>query len=275
MKSKLEQIIQFPQNLQQKEGYWQYLASDFGAYLQKYLKVFEQQRQESGMIPPTEKDWKLLPFGSFAKTPDWKWRRQSLRIFKKVTQGKHFESVLEIGPWNGWLTKFLAQKSEVIIAADYFVLAFDGIANIRDFAENIVSVQCNVATISTDFKTHSFDLIVLNHNLSFMENPVDYINGLIPLLKPNGLIISVGNVFYKNPQNKIQANILMAENYKRLYQKDLYIQPVKGYMDYEDKKALTNSGFIIKEYKVKLVQNWYSRFNGKAPYYSYIIYKNA
>jgi len=107
-----------------------------------------------------------------------------------------------------------------------------------------------------------------------MNNPVVYINDLIPLLKSNGMIISLGNTFFKNPQKKIKTNILFANQFYNKYNLDLYIQPVKGYLDFNDKKSLKDSGFQIKKYKSKFWQNCYTKFNLKAPLYTYITYKN-
>ncbi|WP_284653711.1 class I SAM-dependent methyltransferase [Flavobacterium terrisoli] len=274
MHYKLKDIIQFPDRLQDKGSHWQYLVPEFGIYLQNYLTVFEQHRKEIGLIP-TEKDWKQLPFGPFANTSDWKWRRQSLAIFQNLTKHRAFNCSLEIGPWNGWLTKFLAEKSKTVIAADYFVCPFDGIGNIQTLVDNIVAIQCNVDTIKTDFKPQSFDLIVLNHNLAYMNNPVDYIQQLIPLLKPGGMIISLGNAFLKTPEKKISANDFLAKQFYNRYGMDLYIQPVKGYLDFEDIQQLENSGFEIEVYKDKYWQNLYSKLNPAAPFYTYITYKNV
>lgn len=274
MQDKIINIVQFPDRIKKEASYWKYLTSEFDCYLQNYLSVFEQYRKEIKVIPPSEEDWKLLPFGSFAKDPSWKWRRESLSIISKIIKNKKFDCTLEIGSWNGWLTKTLAQHSEVVIAADYFVCPFDGIGNVASFAENILPVQCNVDTLKTDFKPGVFDLIVLNHNLSYMNNPAEYIQQLIPLLQPNGTIISLGNTFYKNPVQKIKTNETFAENFHDKYNLDVYIQPVKGFLDTNDKKSLINSNFKIVAYPYKLMQNSYSIFNPKAPYYCYIVYKN-
>jgi SAM-dependent methyltransferase len=274
MQHKLNDIIQFPDWLLNKGSHWQYLAPEFSVYLQNYLIVFEQYRKEIGIIP-TEDDWKQLPFGSFATTSDWKWRRQSLSIIQNLTENKNFDCTLEIGPWNGWLTKYLAENSKTVVAADYFVCPFDGISNIQTLAKNIVAVQCNVDQIKTDFKLHSFDLIVLNHNLAYMNNPVNYIRLLIPLLKSGGLIISLGNAFFRNPEKKISTNAFLAQQFHNRYGMDLYIEPVKGYLDFEDKEKLETSGFQIRPYQDKFWQNLYSKCDAKAPFYTYITYKNV
>ncbi len=274
MQDKLNDIVTFPNRLQNQGSYWQYLAPDFSVYLQNYLAVFESYRKEIGLIPAAE-DWKQLPFGPFSQNSDWKWRRQSLSIIQNLTRNKNFDSTLEIGSWNGWLTKHLAQKSKTVIAADYFICPFDGIGNIQNFAENIVAVQCNLEQIQIDFKPESFDLIVLNHHLAYMNNPVDYIQQLIQLLKPNGMIISLGNTFFKNPERKIKANAAFAEQFHVKYGMDLYIQPVKGYMDFDDQNALKNYSFQIKAYPAKLLQNIYSKWNISAPFYTYLIYQQT
>lgn len=273
MQDKLFNIVQFPDRIKKETSYWKYLTSEFDSYLQNYLSVFEKYRKEINVIPYSEEDWKLLPFGSFAKDSSWKWRRESVAIVSKIIKNKKFNCTLEIGSWNGWLTKTLAKQSKVIIAADYFVCPFDGIGNIASLAENILPVQCNIDTLKTDFKPGTFDLIVLNHNLSYMNNPAEYIQQLIPLLQPNGTIISLGNTFYKNPDQKIKNNKAFAENFYDNYNLDVYIQPVKGFLDQDDKKSLINSNFKIAAYPNQLIQNLYSILNSKAPFYCYIIYK--
>ncbi len=245
MQSKLANLVQFPNRMKRKDSYWSYLTPEFDLYLQDYLSVFEKYRKEIQIIPPSEQDWKLLPFGSFASDSSWKWRRESLSIITKIIKKKKFECVLEVGSWNGWLTKTLAQHSEIVIATDYFVCPFDGIANISSLAENIIPIQCNVDELKTDFKPKVFDLIVLNHNLSYMNNPAEYIQHLIPLLQPNGTIISLGNTFYKNPENKIVLNATFAKNFNDNYHRNVYIQPVKGYLDQNDKIILLDSNFKI------------------------------
>ena len=272
MQPKLNEIVYFVDNLRDKGDYWQYLAPDFADFLQNYLEVFEHHRQEIGVIP-MEDDWKQLPFGKFAKDSSWKWRRQSLEIIQHLTKDKLFETTLEIGAWNGWLTKFLAQNSKTVIATDYFVCPLDGISNIQVLSKNIIAVQCNLEKISTEFRPESFDLIVLNHHLSYMNNPVDYIKNLIPLLKPKGMIIAVGNAFFRNPEKKIQANNAIAEQFHKKYDRDLYIQPVKGYMTFEDINSLKDLHFEIRPYNAKFLQNMYSKWNASAPFYAYLFYQ--
>lgn len=274
MQHRLNEITQFPDRLHNKGSYWQYLAPEFAVHLQNYLSVFEKYRQDTGAIS-TEKDWKLLPSGPFANNSYWKWRRQSLSITLNLIRDKKFQCVLEIGSWNGWLTKHLAENSKTVIATDYFSCPFDGIGNIQTFAENIIAVQCNLEEIKTDYKPGSFDLIVLNHHLAYMSNPVEFLQNLIRLLKPGGKIISIGNTFFQNPEKKIKANDTFAKGFFDHYGVNLYIQPVKGYMTFDDCDSIKDLGFQVKPYPQKFLQNIFSRWNISAPFYTYLIYQQT
>ena len=274
MQNRLNEITQFPDRLYNKGHYWQYLAPLFAAHLQNYLNVFEKYRQDIGAIP-SEEAWKLLPSGPFATTSDWKWRRQSLSIIQNLFRDKKFDCVLEIGSWNGWLTKHLAINAKTVIATDYFSCPFDGIGNIQTFAENIIAVQCNLEEIKTDYKPGSFDLIVLNHHLAYMSNPVEFLQNLIPLLRPEGIIISLGNTFFKNPEKKRKHNSTFAKRFFDHYGLNLYIQPVKGYMTYADCNFIKGLGFQVKPYQQKFLQNIFSRWNISAPFYTYLIYQQT
>lgn len=268
----LKNIVAFEDCLKLNDSYATYLTPEFEKHLKEYLSVFEQYRNNIQIIP-NEKEWKALPFGAFATDNSWKWRRQSLSLLKKEIKNQTFQTALEIGAWNGWLTKHLALQSETVIAVDYFTATFDGISNINTFAENIHAVQCNLETIAEDFKPETFDLIVLNHCLSYMKNPTAYIQELIRLLKPSGKIISLGNTIYNNPENKINQNKALADEFQKQYGMPLYIAPVKGYLDKTDQEALTKTGFTIKPYPQKILQNTYAKINRSAPVYVSIIYK--
>ncbi len=264
------------QNLLQDRGsYWKHMRPDFEAHLSDYLVVFEKYRSTIGIAPTNTSDWAALPFGSFADNASWAWRRQSLELLENHLEKTKPDTVLEIGAWNGWLTKYLAKKSNVVVAADYFVCSFDGIGNLKDLAENIYPVQCDVETIKTDFHPQSFDLIILNHCLTYTQNPTEFILNLIPLLKEDGAILSLGNTFYRNPSKKIRRNAKANENYKYAYNRTLYIQPVKGYMDLVDLSNLEKNGFQILNYPKMRIQNFISKIHPYKPSYKALLYKKT
>ncbi|MBK8599167.1 MAG: methyltransferase domain-containing protein [Flavobacterium sp.] len=272
--TKLENIVVHENWLQSSGSYWKYMTPAFEKHLLSYLPIFEKYRTDIGIAPTTHSDWEQLPFGAFANDASWKWRRQSLAILQHHLKQKKLESVLEIGSWNGWLTKYLAKRSEMVVAADYFTCPFDGIGNLKELASNIKPIQCNVETIKVDFKAQSFDLIVLNHCLTYTESPCDFIQNLIPLLKDGGAIISLGNTFYRNPKRKILQNKTARENYLSAYHRELYIQPVKGYMDLDDFAYLKNNGFTMLHYPKMWIQNFIAKIYPYKPFYKAILYQN-
>lgn len=271
MSAILKNTVRFENRLQSSGKYWKYMGPALENHLSHYLPVFEKYRSDIGIIPEAE-DWQALPFGKFADDASWKWRRESLQLLQQYTSGQTFETVLEIGAWNGWLTKYLARQSQAVIAADYFTHPFDGIGNIESLQPNITAVQCDVNDISTTFKKDAFDLIVLNHCLAYTGNPTDFISGLVPLLKPDGKIISLGNSWYKNPKMKKFENEKAERSFAEKYNMELYINPVKGFLDKNDVTLLKDIGFKIDAYPKRKPQNIYAKFNGTAPKYIAITY---
>lgn len=274
MRTNIYDIVVFEKLLIWHDTFWKYLTPDFNTYLNIYLQSFERYRIETNCYTTNKQDWLALPFGSYANNSSWKWRRESLTLLKSLIKNETYNTTIEIGCWNGWLTKYLAKQSKTVIACDYFVCPYDGVSNIKDLDANIIAVQCNLEDISKTFKPERFDLIVLNHNLAYTKNPVEYIKNLIPLLKPDGKIISLGNTIYKNPANKVEINFKNQIEYKEKHNQDLYISPVKGYLDLEDLRTLKELNFKIKGYKNKKSQNMYSKLNTKSPYYCHITYNN-
>jgi SAM-dependent methyltransferase len=271
MSTALRNIAIFKDRIQYKDTYWTYLDPEFEKTLADYLPAFEKFRLEQTTIPAHEA-WKSLPFGKFAVTSEWKWRRESLSILQKQIKGKRFETVLEIGPWNGWLTKYLAQQSEIVIAADYFTKPYDGIGNIQTLDSNITAVQCNVENLEADFNSQSFDLIVLNHCLAYVGDPVSFISGLKKLLKTGGEIISLGNSYYIHPETKRLENERFAKNFETATKQNIYIQPVKGYLDRKDIISLKRHGFKTRLYPQKIFRNIYAQLNPTKPVYVLISY---
>lgn len=251
--------------------YWKYLNPEFETYLKQYLQKFEVFRNNRF----SKSDWEKLPFGDKAQNESWALRRSSLKIISKEIKKTRPEMALEIGAWNGWLSKYIAPECSLLIASDYFVHPFDGIGSIEQLHPNICALQTDLALISSNFKQNSFDLIVLNHVLPFVINPTEYLLNLIPLLKKNGKILAIGNVISKNPQKIIEQNELECSNFKNKFDMNLYLHPLKGYFEYSDLQILQSNGFRIKKYKSKFLRNLYAMINSEAPMYFYIEYENA
>ena len=271
MSAILKNTVNFENRLQSSGDYWKYMGAEFENHLNNYLAVFEKYRADIGIVPTTE-EWEALPFGKFADDTSWKWRRESLELLIELTEGKVFETVLEISAWNGWLTKHLARQSQTLIAADYFTHTLDGIGNIESLQHNITALQCDVNAIGSAFKKDTFDLIVLNHCLAYTGNPTDFISGLVPLLKPDGKIISLGNSWYQNPKRKKKENENAAKRFREQYEMELYISPVKGFLDKNDVTLLRDIGFKIHPYPKRKLQNIYAQFHATAPKYIAITY---
>lgn len=266
MKKELSDFFAKPVQLVKKERYWKYLDAAFEDYLEQYLQDFDVFRATD----ISELEWINLPFGNTTNNKRWSFRRESLKIVLRDIKKNKPSQILEIGAWNGWLTKFMAPECDQVLAVDYFSHPYDGIGAIRKFHEHIFPIQANLNTLKDDFNQGCFDMILLNHNLAFVENPTQYLFDLIPLLKDKGKILSIGNTYCKNPARIIKENEKKVSNFKVLFNKELYIQPLKGYFDSNDLNLLKAKNFKLKMYPSKFLRNIYARFNPIAPKYFYI-----
>jgi len=264
-------LCRYPELLQRADGYWKYLRPEFASHLEQYLPVFEKSRNDQNMVP-TETVWQKLPE---ANGKSWQWRRQSRSLLDALTEKQRCGAILEIGAWNGWLTKHLARRSNWVVAADYFTANFDGIGNIESLAKNVSAVQCELEKIGQDFLPETFDLIVLNHNLAYSSNPSVFAQSLVQLLRPGGKIVSLGNAMFADPKKKIAQNATAAKSFEEHYGIPYYIAPLKGYLDLDDVTLLNDSGFQNVAYPQKMLQNIYSAANPARPaYFGFIFTKN-
>ncbi len=270
MEMVLKNSVFKPERLRQHGRYWKMLDAPLDAHLQTYLPVFEQFRCDAGLVV-SQAQWNALPMGS--GDPSWHWRRQSQSLLREIVGERNFQSTLEIGAWNGWLTKYLARKSASVIAADYFTHPLDGIGNIAALADTITALQCDLEQIPVDFKPGSFDLIVINHCLSYTKNPAGFVQNLTSLLRPGGLLVCIGITFYKDPQKKMQQNADFAQRFYRRYHLGVFIQPVKGYMDAQDIAQLRQAGCSVMPYRQKKLQNLMTRWLPRRPYYVALLFK--
>ncbi len=243
----IEQLFREPSLLKQKSDLFWFVIPSFESFLENYLPKFDAMRSEQGFHVLSQKDLMDLPFGKLGVAKSWQWRQQSLNWIEGQLKQQRFEQTLEIGAWNGWLTKHLAKYSDQLVATDYFTHEKDGLMAIPP-VENIIRLVADTNALTAQLKPNSFDLIVINHALQHQVDPVDFFKQSASLLRPGGVLLSIGNTFYKNPEKKKLVHAKSREEVKRNHGFDWFIHPIKGYMDYQDLKSLQDFGAKISWY---------------------------
>lgn len=249
--------INIPKNYKYQfiDGIHKIITSDFEEKLNIYLNKFtEIQKHENHYT---------LPFTKFKEFPNIICKELSSEIFTRKQDieiiKKHFSSslkqnnsVLEIGGWNGWLTKMFAEYNLDIISADIFEDERNGLKSKKHHINsNWTSIQTDI--LETDIYTKTFDIIVFNHCLQFYPNTDKLIEKYKQLLSKNGILLIIESTFYKNTTIKKIQTTKMLEYYKEKYQFEIQFYSSKGHFNYDDFQTLKNNKFKFITYHFSLL----------------------
>jgi len=89
-------------------------------------------------------------------------------------------SVLEIGPGNGYLAKNLIKKIKII--------TYDAIETDNSLYENLKTIGLKVFDKFESLKNNNYDLIVASHVLEHIDNPDNFLQNIRKKLSKNGIV---------------------------------------------------------------------------------------
>jgi len=238
-------------------------------FLQRYTEIAKQQNPPT--IPFTE--YPNLPFSNAATGEQWRFRRSSYKVLNKLLKNESPKQILEIAGWNGWLTHHLVRWGHEVISCDIFADEVNGLSAKKHYKEEWLSIQADTSRL--DFFTIKFDVIVVNHCLAYMQDPLQFISQLQPLLSDNGKIILMGICLFKNPDRKKKATRQFKQYYREKFGFDIFLRETKGYLDFSDQVQLESLGFAFYEYSDYQLRNILSSFVSTKPKYLYGIYTSG
>lgn len=221
----------------------------------------------------TEIEMNSAPFFySGERKKDWAYRRKSLAILKDVIQSKKKLSVLEIGPWNGWLSRQILKAGHRLVALDYFFEKPYGLKSVNEIPGQKICIQTNLSELSVI--NEKFDLIIVNHCLQFMEDPVMTISHLKKKLLTGGKLYIIGSPVYLQSQKKAQKILVQKKLFFKDFGFELYFQAGKGYLDMNDQNALIKEGVHFKAYPGAGFKNFVSGMLSSRPLYLFGEFRN-
>jgi SAM-dependent methyltransferase len=264
---RIEEIVKEPSLLKKDGEIWTLLQGEFEGELRRFLARFRQIRSAERRNDPAP-DYPSLPFGKGTEGNfEWKLRRGSLRHIERLLSRRSRQTILEIGGWNGWLTNRLAAMGHEVIAVDYFSDEVDGLRAKRHYPNDWLALQTDIRDLG--FFRVKFDVVVVNHCLQFLADPVGWLERLKPLVRDNGLIVLLGLSFYRNPESKRQQVEAFRRHYAEAHGFDIFLVPTKGYLDDEDRLRITSLGFRVIPDGGMIVRNVASSVNHSRPLYCY------
>ncbi len=268
-KMKLNELIKeaYLPLLEEKNGFHLLCEPEFKNSLYNYLSNWEViRKKEKNYTPIPPEQYAELPIAPAVKNDfEWKWRKQSLAQVEKQIQQKNKPLILDLACWNGWLSNALTEKKYEVLAVDLFADEVDGMACKKFYKNTWHSVQCD--TENLHFLNPVFDVIVVNHALQFMPQPIEYCNRLKQLLKPDGLILLAGINFFSLSKRKHEQVENFKNHFQNKYNFSVFFKPCRGYLTFEDKTQLEQNGFKFIPYPGMQLHNLYSKVNPSKPLY--------
>jgi len=149
----------------------------------------------------------------------------------------HGKNCLELGPSSGYMTRYLVNDFERVVAVEG---AADLIEKIAD-APNLVKVCCLFQDFYTEEK---FDTIILNHVLEHIAEPVPLLKQILQWLAPGGkFIVGVPNA--RSFHRMVAVKMGLLESIYSLNERDLQLGHERVYDMDLLKEQLKAAGFNI------------------------------
>ncbi len=205
---------------------------------------------------------------------EWRLRKYSFRTLNSLIKNRGLKTVLEIGPYNGWLSNRLAGSGFEVTSVDYFADELDGLKASRYYDNKWFTIQMDLRDLS--IIKSKFDLVVVNHALQFFKNYNEIIKQAKEILERNGMLVILGLPFFANPNAKIAEIKNNSAYYKKHYnfQIELFPESFKGFLDGGDFKMLENTGLKLSKYKQLFFRNIRASLTPNKAVYYYGTYFN-
>lgn len=254
-----------------EDGVLIFLEDEFGKKLNSRLWRFSEIRKKELAEYLKPQDYPLLPYGdAVTGNTEWRLRQIDLEILLPILKERKGHTVLEIGPYNGWLTHQMARLDLDITAIDYFIDDLDGLKTKKYYQEEWKSIQMDIRDLS--IIDESFDVVVVNRCLQFFDDPVEYFSSLKEKITQNGIIILTGLQFFKNPSQKQKQLERIKSDFKREYNFDFMLVPFKGYLNFEDRQKLSSHYVDLHSYPKLWVSNLKSLLKPSMPHHYFGVY---
>jgi SAM-dependent methyltransferase len=246
------------------------LSDSFSSKLTTFLKKFEPLRQAEGKRLLDPSIYPSLPFAPEVQSShEWRMRRYDIASLEKLLARRKRQRILEIGAWNGWLSHWLTKQEHEVTAVDYFIDKYDGLQAMNFYERHWQAIQMDLTDL--EVLDGRFDVVILNRCVQFYADPVAYARAAKEKVANDGLLILTGLSFFRDPRAKIKSVAAFQHHLRQQGVPDF--QPMKGYLDFEDKRRLQKEDIQVTLVPQLWLANIKSQFKKTAPRYYYGVYK--
>jgi SAM-dependent methyltransferase len=216
---------------------------------------------------PKITDYNALPYELAKKHFEWRLRSYDADIVLQLLINRRQQNILEISPWNGWLSHHLVKSGHKLTAIDYFAHLDNGLGAKRHYDADWQAIQMDLTDLS--ILEPCFDVVIINHGLHFFPDPATHLIQARDLLLPGGLLIIINATFYRNPVKRIQQVKSLEDDFFEVYGLPIFLKPTRGYMDFTEKAQLQVVGVRFSAYRQLWRANLKAMLIRTAPSYFY------
>lgn len=227
------------------------IKNELDAFLQRHSEI---QKAENYPYLPKEKlpDFPFIDFKPYRH--ELFSRKQDIHLLNKILgdQITTGHVALELGGWNGWLTNWLHANKFDVVSADIFIDEENGLGT-KKFHKNSnwLSIQTDVTDAS--IYKQKFDVIIFNHCLNFLPEPIELLKKYMTLLKKDGMLVVLGADITGNVSKKEKE----VQNFRTYYQKKygfkINFYDCPGFLTKKIYSTLIKSNFKFISYRFSLM----------------------
>ena len=198
--------------------------------------------REAAGLRRTDFDFDRLPHFAAAH-PEWAARCSDLDMLTALLPRKTGLDVLDIGSSNGWLSNHLCRDGHRVTAIDLFADDAAGLGAVRRYPRTWATIRTDVER--PDRVASRYDVVVLNHGVHFLRDPVALVAACKRRVQPRGLLVVLGLRIFADPRRRIADVRAIQRRTVALSGTDILNLPTRGYLDRGDGRALRQIGLRL------------------------------
>ncbi len=199
-------------------------------------------RQAAG-LRRTDFDFDRLPW-SAGDHHEWRARCHDLLMLQRTIGAARGLAVLDVGSSNGWLSNNLCRDGHRVTAVDLFADDADGLGAIARYPRRWATLRTDIE--DPDRLAARFDLVVINHGVHFLPDPVGLVAAYKRRVRANGRLVVLGLRVFADPRARIAAVGRIQRRTVELSGTELLNMKTRGYLDTRDATALRNIGLRLR-----------------------------
>lgn len=176
----------------------------------------------------------------------WRIRAADVRNVLRVLRGRQQQSIIEVGPWNGWLTHHLVRAGHDVTALGYSADPDNGLGAKRHYTVDWHTVQMDVSDLTQ--VQGKVDVVVLNHGLHLFPDAIATVRDALAIIKPGGIVMLLCLIIYRDPSARRAQLTQLDQQCQAAVGVPHLLKPSRGTLAPDDMGTLREMGFTLRRY---------------------------